>query len=332
MSPAFRLSSSLQLFAMATVLGGGVLPLTACAQADKASTGNPQAVSAAGAIGDASVPPPAINPPTDAVPEIPPVEIPPLPVVSNAEAHQEAARLEKMMVKTVKGFSTYKPERREAFISLAKDELSKTGLPISRPQLIMVVDRNEKVQHLDFVLALPDEPWVSIGGTPVSTGTTGRKYYYITPVGVFQNTADRLGYRAEGTKNKYGIRGIGAKGSRVWDMGWQTAMKGWLPKHETGQIRLEIHATDPQFLEWRLGHSASEGCIRIPATMNHFMDHYGLIDALYEQAASYDPRFAALLPKDREQTPIAGDLVIVVDSGPLTEPKIDPIADKRPLP
>ncbi|OAG72492.1 hypothetical protein A0J51_02386 [Gluconobacter japonicus] len=182
------------------------------------------------------------------------------------------------------------------------------------------------------ILALPDEPWVSIGGTPVSTGTTGRKYYYITPVGVFQNTADRLGYRAEGTKNKYGIRGIGAKGSRVWDMGWQTAMKGWLPKHETGQIRLEIHATDPQFLEWRLGHPASEGCIRIPATMNHFMDHYGLIDALYEQAASYDPRFSALLPKDREQTPIAGDLVIVVDSGPLTEPKIDPIADKRPLP
>ena len=66
--------------------------------------------------------------------------------------------------------------------------------------------------------------------------------------------------------------------------------------------------------------------------MNHFMDHYGLIDALYEQAAGYDPRFSALLPKDREQTPIAGDLVIVVDSGPLTEPKIDPIADKRPLP
>lgn len=332
MLPAFRLSSSFQLLMMATVLGGGVLPLTACAQADKASKGTPQAVAATGIIDDASVPPAAVNPPTDTVPEIPPINIPPLPTVTTAEAHKEAARLEKMMVQTVKGFSTYKPERREAFVSLAETELSKSGLPISRPQLIMVVDRNEKVQHLDFVLALPDEPWVSIGGTPVSTGTTGRKYYYITPTGVFQNTADRLGYRAEGTKNKYGIRGIGAKGSRVWDMGWQTAMKGWLPKHETGQIRLEIHATDPQFLEWRLGHSASEGCIRIPATMNHFMDHYGLIDALYEQAASYDPRFAGLLPKDREQTPIAGDLVIVVDSGPLTEPKIDPIADKRPLP
>lgn len=332
MSPAFRLSYSIRLLAMTTVLGGGVLPLMACAQTDPAGGETPRPAAVTSAIGDVSVPPPAINPPTDAAPVIPPVEIPPLPVVSNAEAYKEAARLEKMMVKTVKGFSTYKPERREIFITLAQEELTKSGLPISRPQLVMVVDRNEKIQHLDFVLALPDEPWVSIGGTPVSTGTTGRKYYYITPTGVFQNTADRLGYRAEGTKNKYGIRGIGAKGSRVWDMGWQTALKGWLPKHETGQIRLEIHATDPQFLEWRLGHPASEGCIRIPATMNHFMDHYGLIDALYEQAAGYDPRFSALLPKDREQTPIAGDLVIVVDSGPLTEPKIDPIADKRPLP
>jgi len=332
MSPAFRSSYSFQVFVLATALGGGVLPLTACAQADKASAVKPQAVAATGIIGDVPVPPPATNVPTDVAPEVPPVNIPPLPVLTNAEAHKEAARLEKMMAKTIKGFSTYKPERRETFIALARDELLKSRMPISRPQLIMVVDRNEKIQRLDFVLAFPDEPWVSIGGTPVSTGTTGRKYYYITPVGVFQNTADRLGYRAEGTKNKYGIRGIGAKGSRVWDMGWQTAMKGWLPKHETGQIRLEIHATDPQFLEWRLGHPASEGCIRIPATMNHFMDHYGLIDALYEQAAGYDPRFAALLPKDREQTPLAGDLVIVVDSGPLTEPKIDPIADKRPLP
>lgn len=332
MLPASRLFHPVRLFAMTTALGG-MLPLAACAQTTtNAAVSGKSPAAATSAIEEAVVPPPATNLPTDTVPEPLPVEIPPLPVVTAAEAYKEAARLEKMMAQTVKGFSTYKPERREKFIALAKEELARESLPISRPQLIMIVDRNEKIQHLDFVLALPDDPWISLGGTPVSTGTTGRKYYYITPTGVFQNTADRLGYRAEGTKNKFGIRGIGAKGSRVWDMGWQTAMKGWLPKHEVGQIRLEIHATDPQFLEWRLGHPASEGCIRIPATMNRFMDHYGLIDALYEQAASYDPRFAALLPKDRQQTPIAGDLVVVVDSGPLTEPKIDPIADKRPLP
>lgn len=179
----------------------------------------------------------------------------------------------------------------------------------------MVVDRNPGVQALCFVLALPgDAPWKVLGGTRVSTGQSGRKLYYITPTGVYQNSVDRLGYRAEGTKNENGIRGIGAKGMRVWDMGWQWAEKGWLPTHEKGEIRLEIHATDPDFLERRLGHPASEGCVRIPATMNKFMDHYGLLDARYQQASSYDIRFRALLPRDREPTPIAGDLVIVVDS------------------
>lgn len=261
-----------------------------------------------------------------------PVVIPPLPVLGDDAARQEARRLEKLMARNVPRFSTYTPDRRGTFITLAQGAIQDAGQPVNRPQIVMVVDRAEKVQRLDFLLALPDAPWESLGGTPVSTGTIGRKYYYITPTGVFDNTADRLGYRAEGTKNKFGIRGIGAKGSRVWDLGWQTATKGWLPKGETGEIRLEIHATDPQFLEGRLGRPASEGCIRIPAGLNRFMDHYGLIDALYEQAASYDPRFAALLPKDREPTPIAGDLIVVIDSGPAPEPRIDPLADRRPLP
>lgn len=331
-----RLMRFAVLLCASTTMIVGLAPLAACARPDGAgpelSGHQPDTTPSLGV----SVPPPASNPPTDTPPRPdlapPPLDIPDLPVVSDEAAREEASRLAVLMKHNIKGFSTYTPERRRAFLTLAKEQVTQANMPISRPQLIMVVDRNEQIQHLDYVLALPDAPWESLGGTPVSTGTTGRKYYYITPVGVFQNTADRLGYRAEGTKNKNGIRGIGAKGSRVWDMGWQTAMKGWLPRHETGQIRLEIHATDPQFLEWRLGHPASEGCIRIPATMNKFMDHYGLIDALYEQAASYDPRFQALLPKDRQPTPIAGDLVVVVDSGPLTEPKIDPIADKRPLP
>ncbi|QDH16912.1 L,D-transpeptidase [Swingsia samuiensis] len=314
-----------------TLLSLGALSLTACAHAQQTEpvVSHETPADASTAV---SPPPPAVNIPTDTQPVTPPVNIPPLPDLKEADAKKEAIRLQSLMVKSIKRFTKYTPERREKFINLAQEEIKSANITISRPQLVMVVDRNERVQHLDYVLALPDATWVSLGGTPVSTGSTGRKYYYITPTGVFQNTIDRLGYRAEGTKNKYGIRGIGAKGSRVWDMGWQTAMKGWLPKHETGQIRLEIHATDPQFLEGRLGHPASEGCIRIPATMNHFMDHYGLIDVLYEQAASYDRRFSALLPKDRQPTPIAGDLVVVIDSGPLTEPKIDPIANKRPLP
>ncbi|GBD57681.1 L,D-transpeptidase [Gluconobacter wancherniae] len=311
-----------------TVLVSAALPLNACAHPDAIE---PSAAQPVPPISDPTATP-ASNPPTDAAPIPSPVVIPPLPVVSDGEAREEAAALVLKMRQQIKRFTTYTPEHRARFIALAQTEIQAAGTVIDRPQLIMIVDRNENVQRMDYVLALPDAPWVSLGGSPVSTGNTGRKYYYITPTGVFQNSADRLGYRAEGTKNKNGIMGIGAKGSRVWDLGWQTATKGWLPKHETGQIRLEIHATDPHFLEWRLGHPASEGCIRIPATMNHFMDHYGLIDVLYEQAASYDTRFRALLPKDREPVKIAGDLIVVVDSGPQTEPKIDPLADKRQIP
>ena len=44
------------------------------------------------------------------------------------------------------------------------------------------------------------------------------------------------------------------------------------------------------------------------------MDKNGLIDRQYEQAAETDRGFAALLPKDRTPSTIAGDKVVVVDS------------------
>lgn len=245
-----------------------------------------------------------------------PVIIPPLPVATEPQARVEAARLAHEMARSVPRYTTYSPAVRERFIALARQQVAAAQTVIDRPQLLMVVDRNPGVQALCFVLAFPgDVPWETLGGTPVSTGQSGRKFYYITPTGVFPNTPDRLGYRAEGTKNENGIRGIGAKGMRVWDMGWQKAVKGWRSDHETGDIRLEIHATDPDFLERRLGHPASEGCVRIPAAMNRFIDHYGLLDVQYERAASYDDRFRALLPKDRKPSSIAGDSLVVVDSG-----------------
>lgn len=290
--------------------------LSACAQA---RTVEPNASPAA-----MTQPPlPSQTMPTSSVPDqaaTPPVIIPPLPVLSDHEARLEASRLTLRMKASVSRFTTYTPEQRQRFIRLARAAITGTNTPIDRPQLLMVVDRNPKVQRLCFVLAMPgNAEWETLGGTPVSTGRAGRKFYYITPTGVFINTPDRLGYRALGTKNENGIRGIGAKGMRVWDMGWHNAVKGWLPTHETGDIRLEIHATDPDFLEQRLGHPASEGCIRIPATMNVFMDRNGLLDAQYEQAASYDGRFRALLPKDRTPTPLAGDALVVVDSAEAPE-------------
>nr|WP_231944590.1 L,D-transpeptidase [Asaia bogorensis] len=286
--------------------------LSGCAQAQ---TKNPTTALAAPA---AQPPLPTQAGAVSSVPDhatTPPIVIPPLPVLSEHDARLEASRLTLSMKKSVSRFTTYTPEQRQRFIRLARAAIASTNTPIDRPQILMVVDRNPKVQRLCFVLAMPgNADWETLGGTPVSTGRAGRKFYYITPTGVFINSPDRLGYRALGTKNENGIRGIGAKGMRVWDMGWHNAVKGWLPTHETGDIRLEIHATDPDFLEQRLGHPASEGCIRIPATMNVFMDKNGLLDVQYEQAASYDTRFRALLPKDRTPTPIAGDALVVVDS------------------
>ena len=202
-----------------------------------------------------------------------------------------------------------------AWVALARQQLEQAGLVLDRPQVLVVVDRNPKVQRLCLILALPGSAdWQVIGSTRVSTGTTGRQYYYITPTGVFPNSAQRLGYRALGTKNENGIMGNGATGMRVWDFGWQWAEKGWLPSRDKVQIRLEMHATDPVYLEQKLGHTASEGCIRIPSSLNVFIDRHGLLDAEYVQKAKVDRRFAALLRKDRLVSPIAGLFVVVVDT------------------
>ena len=177
------------------------------------------------------------------------------------------------------------------------------------------------MQQLAIVLATPDDGWQAVGGSKASTGSTGRFDHYITPRGVFRLTDAVLGYRAEGTLNENGIRGLGAKGMRVWDFGWQVAMKGWNAgpgKPDRTPIRLMMHATDPARLEGRIGHPASQGCIRIPSAMNRFLDRHGVLDSEYERLAATDIRFRALLLPGREPTPLAGNTLVVVDSGEQT--------------
>ena len=84
-----------------------------------------------------------------------------------------------------------------------------------------------------------------------------------------------------------------------------------------------MHATDPAYLEQRLGRPASEGCVRVLATMNRFLDVHGVVDVDYERAAQEDPRFQSILRPDREPTPLAGNAMVVVDSsqdGHITPP------------
>jgi len=51
-----------------------------------------------------------------------------------------------------------------------------------------------------------------------------------------------------------------------------------------GELRLQMHATDPDLAAPKLGTAQSEGCVRIPSTLNEFIDRHALIDADYEHA------------------------------------------------
>lgn len=206
-------------------------------------------------------------------------------------------------------------------MAAARVMIATTMTLINRPQTLLVVDRAPSVQRLWVVVATPDgAPWTVIGTVRVSTGKPGRKEHFKTPVGVFVNTPDILGYRALGTRNQYGIRGIGQKGMRVWDFGWQTT-EDWRTPGAVASVRLEMHATDPTFLEGRLGRADSEACIRIPDQFNQFLDRFGLIDAQLTALAPTSRAVAALLPKDATPSPLAGDKVVVVDT---SEPHATP--------
>ncbi len=108
-----------------------------------------------------------------------------------------------------------------------------------------------------------------MGSDKSSTGNSARLGHYLTPIGVFRNVPSNMNYRALGTKNKRGWRGLGVKGSRVWDLGWQETIH---PKGGKINIRLLVHATDPDEGERRLGRVDSKGCIRLTAKMNRFLD------------------------------------------------------------
>ena len=233
---------------------------------------------------------------------------------SDRDPEAELARLRAALAREVPHARFPDPRQAARWVRMAETAVSQSDLLLDRPQLLVVVDRNPRIQAMCIVLARPDGPWEALGGARVSTGQPGRFDHYITPTGVFEHTALILDYRAEGTYNENHIRGLGLKGMRVWDFGWQSARKGWRADGERGDIRLLLHATDPAILEQRIGRQASSGCIRIPAAMNRFLDRHGVLDAEYEQAARDDPGFRAVLLADRTPTPLAGTALVIVDS------------------
>jgi hypothetical protein len=190
--------------------------------------------------------------------------------------------------------------------------LLQAGVEDARPQYFVLVDRAAQVQAGFVYWRSPEGAWHMIGASPVATGRPGEYEHFLTPLGAFAHSLANPDFRAEGTRNALGIRGYGAKGMRVYDFGWVEAERTWGPGGE-GLMRLQMHSTDPDLLEPILGQWHSKGCIRIPATLNAFIDRHGLLDADYEAAARAGQRLW-MLRADREPTAWPGRWLVVVDS------------------
>lgn len=191
-----------------------------------------------------------------------------------------------------------------------------TDSAFEHSQYLVVADRNPLRQVASVVYWNAESKRLNIfGWSPISTGSH-RKGHFITPLGVFQNKPENPSYRAMGTPNENGIRGIGSKGMRVFDFGWTASVRGW-GKEVTRDIRFQMHATDPFFLEQRLGTPDSKGCVRIVSALNKFLDKYGVLDSLYENS----PR-GWMLAKDRETVSNAGSFLIVLDSSSSSLPAL----------
>ena len=204
------------------------------------------------------------------------------------------------------------PDVVAGYATLLQGALDGAGVRIERPRFVALVDRSPKVQALLLLWGSAGTVWRLVGAAPVSTGLPGRYEHFATPLGVYDHSVDHPDYRAEGTKNEFGIRGYGRKGTRVYDFGWVPAAKGW-GNGAMSVMRLQMHATDPEHLEQRLGTAQSKGCIRIPASLNEFIDRHGMLDEDYQEKID-EGRRPWVLRDDRTPTPWSGRYLVVVDS------------------
>ena len=188
------------------------------------------------------------------------------------------------------------------------------GYPLPS-QYLVFVDRNVKKQLVAVGYYDGLARAVSIiGWDKCSTGNPAHGGdYHFTPPGMFANTLEHFSYRAAGTKNAYGFRGYGAKGSRVWDFGYQSTTKPIRGVEQWREIRLLMHATDPDVAEKLLGTSQSKGCVRISSKLNKFLDINGIIDSEYEANADHKS-VGWLLLKSRTPVKSAGKYLIIGDS------------------
>jgi hypothetical protein len=206
---------------------------------------------------------------------------------------------------------------------LLQQALDEKNLGALAGEYVVLVDRAATVQALFiYFRATADDPWSLIGASPVATGRPGEFDHFLTPLGVFLHSPANMDFRAEGTMNQNGIRGYGRRDMRIYDLGWVDGERGW-GKGGHSPMRFQMHATDPDRLEPLLGIRHSKGCVRIPASLNVFIDHHGILDAEYQALVASGKSLWVLHP-DRQVTPWAGRFIVVVDSGRKTRPAWSP--------
>lgn len=210
--------------------------------------------------------------------------------------------------------------------ALLSEQLQQARLSDVAAQYVLLVDRNPYVQALLLFWISTDKSFELIGASPISTGKVNGFDYFETPTGVFDHSTAHFDFRAEGTRNGFGIMGYGAKGMRVFDFGWVNARRTW-DDHGSSPMRFLIHATDPDRLEPLLGTARSKGCIRIPASLNRLLDTYGILDADYERVMASGKRLWVLRP-DRHRVQGAGRYLVVVDSKRGERPAWSPLPTK----
>jgi len=210
-----------------------------------------------------------------------------------------------------------------AYAGRLQAALREHGLGELSGEYVVMVDRNANAQALFiYFRATPADAWQMIGASPVSTGRPGEFDHFVTPLGVFEHTPSNMDFRSEGTENQNHIRGYGKRDMRIFDLGWAQAERGW-GKGGISQMRFQMHATDPDRLEPLLGVRHSKGCVRIPASLNTFLDHYGILDAEYA-ALVESGKSLWVLKSDRQMLPWAGRYIVVVDSERKVRPPWSP--------
>ncbi|WP_420480946.1 hypothetical protein [Burkholderia cepacia] len=253
---------------------------------------------------------------------------PPLSPADAASATARAVDMRKRFTQEVTRRLNVPASEQRAYGQRLQQALAANGLADLAGEYVAMVDRAPNVQALFiYFRATPANAWLMIGASPVGTGLPGKYDHFLTPLGVFHHSPDNMDFRAEGTTNENGIRGYGRRDMRIYDFGWVDGERGW-GKGGVSPMRFQMHATDPDRLESLLGIRHSKGCVRIPASLNTFLDRHGLLDDDYQARAETGQSFWVLHP-GRDITPIAGRYLVVIDSARKTRPAWSPMPGRK---